>query len=120
MKNTIYLIKSASFEPNTVYYKVGFTSNLINRIKPYITHNPSMVLLQTAMVYEKTGRYLENAVHKEIEQLGFTFEFDKFLNIQSEWFKVSTASQFYKDIETYGLKVFRSCRQRKSIKWCNN
>ena len=119
MANTIYLMKTASFEPNTVYYKVGFTSNILKRIKPYITHNPSTILLQTVTTYEKTGRQLEKDIHKEIEQKGLNFEKDKFLNIKSEWFQVNTTSEFYKDIEKNGLKAFKSCKQRKTIEWCN-
>ena len=121
MTNTVYLIKSASFEPDTIYYKIGFTSNLLKRISMYITHNPAYQLVQTVDVYDKTKRQLETAIHKEIEKNGLEFELKKILNhtYKTEWFKVHTDSDLYKAIEAQGLLIFNSCKYRKSVKWYN-
>ena len=65
----VYLVKSASFNENEVFYKVGYTSNLFKRLIPYMVHNPSIQLIQTAEVYKKTKRNLENEIHNEIKKL---------------------------------------------------
>lgn len=121
MTNTVYLIKSASFEPNAAYYKIGFTSNLLKRVQMYITHNPSCQLIQTVDVYDKTKRQLETAIHKEVEKNGFDFTLKKIFNhtYKTEWFKVYTDSELYKLIEEQGLLIFNSCKYRKSVKWYN-
>ena len=118
MTNTVYLIKSASFEPNTIYYKIGFTSNLLKRVQMYITHNPSYQLIQTVDVYGKTKRQLENAIHREVENFGLNFELKTILNhtYKTEWFKVHTDSELYKAIEENGLLIFNNSKYRKSIK----
>lgn len=119
--NTVYLIKSASFEPDKVYYKIGFTSNLRNRLLNYTTDNPSYMLLQTVEVYDKTKRHLEAELHNEIKQYGFKFQAKTIFNrdVITEWFEVKTDSEFYKMIENEGLAIFNNCKQRKSIKWYN-
>lgn len=111
----IYLVKSASFNKNEVFYKVGYTSNLFKRLIPYMVHNPSFQLIQTATVYKKTKRGLENEIHKEIENLGFKFHKHQFFGMKTEWFAVNTNSKFYENIKMNGLQVFKSCKNRKSL-----
>ena len=111
----IYLMASASFNKDEIYFKIGYTSNLLNRLIPYITHNPSAKLLQTVTVYGKTKRQLETAIHNEIEELGLEFKIDERSGIATEWFAVNVNSQFLNDIKTNGLQVFKNCENRKSI-----
>ena len=111
----VYLVKSASFNENEVFYKVGYTSNLFKRLIPYMVHNPSFQLIQTAEVYKKTKRNLENEIHKEIENLGFKFHKSNLLGCKTEWFAVDKNSEFYENIKLNGLQVFKSCKNRKSL-----
>jgi hypothetical protein len=111
----IYLMASASFNQNEIYFKVGYTSNLLNRLIPYITHNPTTRLLQTVTVYGKTKRQLETAIHNEIKQLGFEFKIDERSGISTEWFAVDINSQFFNNIRLNGLQVFKNCENRKSV-----
>ena len=111
----IYLMASASFNKNEIYFKIGYTSNLLNRLIPYITHNPSAKFLQTVTVYGKTKRQLETAIHNEIEELGLEFKIDERSGIVTEWFAVNVNSQFFNDIKMNRLQVFKNCKNRKSI-----
>lgn len=111
----IYLMASASFNQNEMYFKVGYTNNLLNRLIPYISHNPTTKLLQTVTVYGKSKRQLETAIHNEIKQLGFEFQIDERSGIITEWFAVDINSQFFNNIKLNGLQVFKNCKNRKSV-----
>lgn len=103
----IYLIKSGS------YYKVGYTSNFVIRLKAYVTHNPNLKVLGMVKIYSKTKRQLENAIHNEIEQMGYNF-YSQY-GITTEWFKPD--KEFVKQLNENGLKVFKTCKNRQFIKW---
>lgn len=106
----IYLIKSASFNKNKTYYKIGFTNNLINRLKNgYVTHNPSVQLVESIATYKKTKRKLECELHNELKSKGYKFHIGLF-QTQTEWFEIDS------DIEI-SLQDFKACKNRKINKY---
>ena len=104
----IYLVKTQV--RNGTYFKVGYTSNLLKRIVPYLTHNPAFELLETVDTYNKTKRQLETEIHTEIEKMGYQFK-TTILNIKTEWFFVPMDKEV--EFEQNGLKQFKACRNRK-------
>lgn len=74
----LYLIQSSDF------LKIGYTSNLEQRIKKYKTHNPDFKIIATRKGNKKDEIYLHRLLHK--------YRVDK-----TEWFSYST----------FIIKVFR-------------
>jgi hypothetical protein len=103
----IYLVKSENRQGT--YYKVGYTSNLVNRLIPYFTHNPSVELLETIKTYRKTNRELEVAIHSEIIEMGYTFKVAK-NGSETEWFFVPMDKE--KEFQLKGLAQFMACKNR--------
>lgn len=103
----IYLIKSGD------YYKVGYTSNFMIRLRAYVTHNPNLKVLGMVKIYSKTKRQLENAVHNEIEKMGYKF-YSQY-GITTEWFKPN--EEFAEQLNKNGLNAFKTCKNRQFIKW---
>lgn len=102
----IYLVKSASFNSNKTYYKIGFANNIISRLKNgYVTHNPSIQLVETITTYKKTKRQLETQLHNELKNMGYNFHIGLF-NIQTEWFEIDS------DVKI-SLQDFKACKNRK-------
>lgn len=102
----IYLIKSASYDNNKVFYKIGFAKNLNNRLNSYITDNPTSIVIEQIVTYSKTKHQLETALHKELKALGykFTVHYGK----TTEWIEVD------KD-KPISLKDFKACKHHKVI-----
>jgi hypothetical protein len=109
-KIMVYLLKSASFNSNKVYYKIGFANNITNRLKNgYITDNPSVQLVESIMTYKKTKHSLEKELHNELKNKGYKFHIGLF-NIKTEWFEVDIN-------DNISLKNFKSCKNRKVIQY---
>ena len=65
----IYLVLSAGFKDNNPdqferRLKIGYTDNLENRLKAYLTTNPDIILLQT----REGDTSLESYLHKKFEK----------------------------------------------------
>jgi hypothetical protein len=83
------------------------------RLRAYVTHNPNLKILGMVKIYSKTKRQLENAVHKEIEKMGYSF-YSQY-GIKTEWFKPN--KEFAKQLNQNGLNAFNACKNRHFIKW---
>lgn len=101
----VYLVKCASYTRGKAYYKIGFTSDLEHRLPQYITHNPTIQVLETVNTYSKTKRKLETALHNELLKNGHKFEI--VYNIETEWFEC--------DNNSVSLKNFKSCQNHKVV-----
>ena len=112
----IYLVKSEA--RNGTFFKVGFTSNLDNRMKCYSTHNPNIKLVETVVTYKKTKHNLETEVHNEIAKMGYTFHIVEINDILTEWFFVPIEKE--KEFEEKGLAQFSACKNRVICKVCKN
>jgi hypothetical protein len=100
----VYLLKSNN------YYKIGFTSKSIEkRMQMYSTHNPNCYLLQTINTYKKTKHKLESALRAELKKSGCTF-CKNWKEHSTEWF--IPTPELAAELDTKGLKVFKSCRNR--------
>ena len=104
----IYLVKTEV--RNGTFFKVGFTSNLAQRLIPYFTHNPNVELLETVKTYKKTKHSLETEIKEEIKSLGYNFKVAKNGTI-TEWFFVPKENE--KDFERLGLSQFKACQNRQ-------
>lgn len=105
----IYLIKSASYNHSKIYYKIGFTKNLNNRLKSYISDNPTVEVVEYIDTYAKTRHALEKALHNELKALGYQFHTSLF-NTITEWIEVDA-------VKPIRLEQFKACKGRKIIKW---
>ena len=104
----IYLVKSEV--RHGTFFKVGFTSNLDNRMRFYATHNPNIQLVETVVTYKKTKHNLETEIHNEIAKMGYTFHTVEINNILTEWFFVPIEKE--KEFEENGLAQFKACKNR--------
>lgn len=103
----IYLVKTEAREGT--YFKVGHTTNLVNRLIPYFTHNPAVELLETVKTYKKTKHNLETEIHNEIIAMGYTFKIAKNGTL-TEWFFVPKEKE--QEFEKNGLSQFKACKNR--------
>lgn len=104
----IYLVKSEV--RNGTFFKVGYTTNLDNRMKGYTTHNPNIQLIETIVTYKKTKHNLETEVHEEIAEMGYKFHTVEINDILTEWFFVPIEKE--KEFEEKGLAQFKACKDR--------
>lgn len=102
----VYLIKSASYDADKVFYKIGFTANILKRLPKYITHNPTAELLQYVDTYSKTKHRLEIALHKELKALGYRFHIS--YGITTEWIEVDKNKPIR-------LEQFKACKYHKVV-----
>lgn len=103
----VYLMKST--DCNGTWFKVGFTTNLAQRLIPYFTHNPSCQLLETIKTYRKTRQQLETEIHAEIVKMGFQFNTAP-NGSKTEWFFVPAFCET--EFEKKGLSQFKACKNR--------
>ena len=108
----IYLVKSTDREGT--WFKVGYTTNLVNRLIPYFTHNPCFEIVETVKTQRRTKMELEKAVHEEIQSLGYYFKVAKNGSL-TEWFFVSKENE--KEFEEKGLGQFKAMKGRVVYKW---
>ena len=101
----VYLVKCASYNQGKAYFKIGFTGNLNQRLPSYITHNPTVKVLEIVDTYRKTKRNLETTLHIELLNNGYNFEINN--DIMTEWFEA--------DNNSISLKNFKACKNRKVI-----
>ena len=106
----IYLVKDFRFFYTD--YKIGFAKNVEQRRKQYATCNSRAQFLEAIATYGKTKHQLENALHKELKELGYDFITNE-LGIQTEWISLP----FWKawKFERLGLAQFKSCKGRKIL-----
>ena len=95
------------------WYKVGYTTNLVQRLIPYFTHNPQAELVETAKTHRKTRHALETAIHNEIKDMGYSFKVAKNGAI-TEWFFVPAEQE--KEFEHKGLAQFKAMKGRTIYK----
>lgn len=107
----IYLISST--DQSGKWFKVGYTTNLNNRLRAYITDNPTFQLIETVETYRKTKMKLETQLHEEILERGFQFQIK--MGIETEWFHVP--EEQLKEFERLGLQQFKCCKGRKILRW---
>ena len=84
----VYFIESSG------YLKVGFTTNIDNRLKQYATHNPSFKLLYLINGSEQT----EKTIHKELKDYNFRLEWfhiDDYVWYVVEFFR----TKYIEDVE---------------------
>ena len=102
--NYVYLITNGCGD-----YKVGFTRNIEKRLAHYQAHNPRTELISFCKVQTKTKMQLETSLHTEIEKMGYAF-IKTLFNSSTEWFTPS--EELANQLESDGLKVFDSCKNR--------
>jgi hypothetical protein len=107
----VYLMKSECREGT--WYKVGYTTNLVQRLIPYFTHNPQAKLVETAKTQRKTRHALEIAIHNEIQAMGYGFKVAENGSI-TEWFFVPAGQE--KEFEHKGLAQFKAMKGRTIYK----
>lgn len=73
MKKCVYLIENK--EKNL--FKIGFTTNILNRRRHYKTHNPESKILAYVEVNEK---YIEESVRMSLKKKGYKITYGR------EWF----------------------------------
>ena len=107
----VYFVKSTDREGT--WYKVGYTTNLVQRLVPYFTHNPCFDIVETAKTQRKTRHALETAIHSEIKAMGYSFKVAKNGSI-TEWFFVPAEQE--KEFEHKGLAQFKAMKGRTIYK----
>lgn len=112
MANKIYLMVSEA--KDYALFKVGFTSNLLQRFTAYSTHNANCKCVSTNTTYAKSKRAVETAYHNEILAKGYDFSVSALNGKKTEWFKVSYNDPFYEELLTKGLQAFKTGKNRKN------
>ena len=110
--NTIYLIKDEKHD--YALFKVGFTTNLKNRVYQYSTHNPEANIISTIKTQSTSKRKVEGLYHNEIEARGYMFVISPIDHKSTEWFKVAYDDPFYSELCTKGLNAFKCGANRKN------
>lgn len=111
--NSIYLMKDE--KRNFALFKVGFTTNLDQRIYQYTTHNPLIECISYVNTQERSRRSVETTYHKEILKKGYAFIRATMDDKETEFFKVYYDDPFYKELCSKGLKAFECGRSRKDL-----
>ena len=112
MKNIVYLMLDE--KKDFALFKVGFTSNLVQRLSQYTTHNPLTRAIDTVVTYGKTKRTVENKFHEEVKKRGYDFVVATADGKTTEWFKVEYTDKFYNELKEKGLRAFDIGKNRKS------
>ena len=107
----IYFVKST--DRNGTWFKVGYTTNLVNRLVPYFTHNPCFDIIETVKTQKKKKMALEKAIHNEIHALGYDFKVAKNGSL-TEWFFVPAEKE--QEFEAKGLGQFKAMKGRTIYK----
>jgi hypothetical protein len=109
--NRIYLMVDE--KKSHALVKVGFTSNIWQRIIAYVTHNPEVKCLGTIEIQQRTKRAVEKQFHTEITNKGYKFVYGQIISKKTEWFIVEYNDPFYKEILDKGLNAFDTGKNRK-------
>ena len=139
MKDNLYIVKVINNEGKSLI-KLGYSSNIKNRLDSYYLHNPFIEVIGT--YYKKDGYSFEKWFHKNnisiyrnewyneniLEKIlnsiydKNNLEYLKYLKLETEGFKrcykcleVKEISQFNKDITTSD-SLSSDCRSCKSIR----
>ena len=94
-------------------FKAGFTGNLFQRFIAYGTANPDAFCISTLSTYRKTGRALEKAIHAEIVERGYKWQYSRLNGSKTEWFSVPKDDPFHTELMEKGLLAFNTCKGRK-------
>ena len=82
-KHNIYIIKVYDKNMNEII-KIGFSNNIIKRLKNYYSHNPFTDVIET--LYIENGLIVEQLIHNTIPSIDGTTEWytsDKYDSIKS-------------------------------------
>lgn len=111
MTNSIYLL--ADEKRGYTNFKAGFSGNLFQRFVSYSTANPDAYCVSSVTTYRKTGRALEKAIHAEIVERGYEWQYSRLTGSKTEWFSVPTNDPFHTELMENGLLAFKVCKGRK-------
>lgn len=112
--NVIYLMIDE--KKDFALFKVGFTSNLMQRFYSYTTHNPLANCISLVQTQNASKRKVEKLFHEEIKSMGFEFVNAKIDNKKTEWFRVEYNNPMYHKLKKQGLQAFKNGKNRKEIK----
>lgn len=107
----IYLI----IDKNNALVKIGYTSNLTQRIYQYTTANPKAYIRDYCKIYEKTGRSLEKQAQAELRRLGGIPVIATMDGKITEWYDLENNPMVLQGLLTDGLQALTICQGRKSL-----
>lgn len=110
--NTIYLMLDE--KKDFALFKVGFASNLFNRMPQYATHNAGTECIDYVKTQLKSKRHVEKKFHMEVKAQGYSFYKSPITGSYTEWFQVSYNDPFYTALKIKGLNAFQCGKYRKS------
>lgn len=110
--NNVYLMKDE--KRNYCLFKVGFTSDLLTRMKAYASHNAETECISVVKTQAKSGKNIEKAFHDEVKARGYGFVYSTMNGNKTEWFKVSYEDDFYTELCEKGLNAFKCGKNRKN------
>lgn len=108
--NTIYLI----VDKGNKMAKIGFTSNLEQRIYAYTTANPKAYIRDYCLTHQKTGLDLERKAQHEMAKRGGRRLYASMDGKKTEWFDFEHQPEFFNNLLKNGLQALTTCRGRKS------
>lgn len=94
--------------------KIGFASNLSDRMDSYMTENPEIRCISYIHTMKKTKQGVERTIQKEFSAKGFERVQGRIDGRTTEWFKVSYESTFYGELLAKGLNAFQCAKNRKN------
>ena len=110
--NNVYLMKDE--KRNYCLFKVGFTSDLLARMKTYASHNPEAECISVVKTQARSQRFVEKLFHEELKKKGYSFVYSTMNGNKTEWFKVSYEDDFYTELCEKGLNAFKCGKNRKN------
>jgi hypothetical protein len=109
--NKLYLMMDE--KKDYALFKVGFASNIFQRIVAYSTHNAGATLINTVNTKATSKHQLEKKCHAEIIARGYKFAVSPLTHSTTEWFAVSYDDPFYKELKTFGFEALKTTARHK-------
>lgn len=110
--NSIYLMLDE--KKDFALFKVGFASNLFQRMIYYATHNAGAQCIDYVKTQVKSKHQVEKQFHTEIKARGYNFYKSSLTGSYTEWCKISYDDPFYTELKSKGLNAFRCGKRRKN------
>lgn len=110
--NKTYLMKDE--KRDFCLFKVGFATDMKQRIYAYTTHNPMIECISYVNTLAKSEKKIEEQFHDEILKRGYTFINAQIDGKKTEWFKVYYDDPFYNELIEKGLCAFDCGKNRKN------
>lgn len=113
MANTVYLMIDE--KRRYALIKIGFTSNLPQRLQAYTTHNPEAECISTIRTQERSGREVEHRYHEELKSKGYIQTIATIDGKRTEWHRIPYSDPFLQELYAKGLTAFKCGKNRKDL-----